>query len=619
MTPASPVRPRRPPDGARSWGHRGPGPPLAAPEVTPRPDAATRHTTEAAKVAQLAAPVKGPAMPGPTTVPSRDGLEAPAAPAQSLVTPQRDAATRHTTEAAKVAQLAAPVKGPAMPGPTTVPSRDGFEAPAAPAQSLVTPQRDAATRHTTEAAKVAQLAASGVPGPTTVLSRDGPEAPEATHAGLQISWYRECGCTGMEVEAVTLLEALVRSLGSQRVRTNGCKNTCTWPDSTRQVLEQIELRGDEGHLSFWLFADRPPGPVVFVVHTAFLGVCGLPEFARSPRLAEDDALVQAVGRGRPGLLRVSRSMLENDRLDAPDARRCNTHFDAVWVPSKFNVETFSRSGVDARLLRVLPEAVDPRRFNCSAGSPPARARSPPPLFGARRLDRFVAAGGGPDTFTFLSVFKWEERKNWRTLLKTFWRTFPHRSTQVVQENGQAVDVNVRLLIKTQSLQWSTGPDEDIARLTEELGVDAEEAEFRMLMTRKPLPASLLPGLYRAADAFVLPSHGEGWGLPLMEAMASGLPTIGTGWGGSTEFMHAGNSVLLGYELVDVPHGDSDEGQWPMWADPDPAALAQVDMHQRPLGRRGRPREPRLRGWPPPAPISHSPFTPHFCFTSFLFL
>ena len=41
----------------------------------------------------------------------------------------------------------------------------------------------------------------------------------------------------------------------------------------------------------------------------------------------------------------------------------------------------------------------------------------------------------------------------------------------------------------------------------------------------------LPALFASADAFVLPSHGEGWGLPLMEAMAMELPTIGTAFGG----------------------------------------------------------------------------------------
>lgn len=74
---------------------------------------------------------------------------------------------------------------------------------------------------------------------------------------------------------------------------------------------------------------------------------------------------------------------------------------------------------------------------------------------------------------------------------------------------------------------------------------------------------------------------------MMEAMASGLPTIGTGWGGNTEFMHAGNSVLLDYQLVDAPHGDSDGSDRPKWADPDHTALAQAmrDAVRRPASLR----------------------------------
>ena len=37
---------------------------------------------------------------------------------------------------------------------------------------------------------------------------------------------------------------------------------------------------------------------------------------------------------------------------------------------------------------------------------------------------------------------------------------------------------------------------------------------------------MLLSLYKSVDAFVLPTHGEGWGLPFAEAMAMELPTIG---------------------------------------------------------------------------------------------
>jgi glycosyltransferase involved in cell wall biosynthesis len=48
------------------------------------------------------------------------------------------------------------------------------------------------------------------------------------------------------------------------------------------------------------------------------------------------------------------------------------------------------------------------------------------------------------------------------------------------------------------------------------------------------PAEAMPALLRAVDAFVLPSHDEGLSLTMLEAMASGLPTIATNVGGHAE-------------------------------------------------------------------------------------
>lgn len=47
-----------------------------------------------------------------------------------------------------------------------------------------------------------------------------------------------------------------------------------------------------------------------------------------------------------------------------------------------------------------------------------------------------------------------------------------------------------------------------------------------------------------ADAFVLPTHGEGWGRPVMEAMAMELPCIVTYWSGLTDLVDESTAILL---------------------------------------------------------------------------
>ena len=87
----------------------------------------------------------------------------------------------------------------------------------------------------------------------------------------------------------------------------------------------------------------------------------------------------------------------------------------------------------------------------------------------------------------------------------------------------------------------------------------------------------MPGLYAAADAYVLASRGEGWGRPFMEAMAMGLPTIGSRWSGNLEFMNDGNSWLVDGELVPVPEDaeffPTRMTQGHRWFEPDVDALA----------------------------------------------
>ena len=62
-----------------------------------------------------------------------------------------------------------------------------------------------------------------------------------------------------------------------------------------------------------------------------------------------------------------------------------------------------------------------------------------------------------------------------------------------------------------------------------------------------LSSGELKSLYLHSDVLVAPSRGEGFGLPIAEAMLLGLPVITTAWGGQRDFCNESNCWLVDYE------------------------------------------------------------------------
>lgn len=65
-----------------------------------------------------------------------------------------------------------------------------------------------------------------------------------------------------------------------------------------------------------------------------------------------------------------------------------------------------------------------------------------------------------------------------------------------------------------------------------------------------LPGSLME-VYNFAHAFLLPSMGEGWGLTLCEAAATGLPCVYTDWSGPRDFMSRETGYPVRWRFRDV--------------------------------------------------------------------
>jgi len=220
---------------------------------------------------------------------------------------------------------------------------------------------------------------------------------------------------------------------------------------------------------------------------------------------------------------VGLTMLEVDGIPASWAERCN-QMDEVWVPSSFSFKTLTSGGVDPARLRVMPLGVDTKRFRPTGPSLPIPGRR---------------------GFVFLAVSEWVARKAFPLLIEAFVREF---------STGE----DVCLVLKTRSNRPTQGAAdgsrqvrEEVRRLLARLLGQTPHADHAapaacppVILLTDPLPPESMPALYRAADCFVLPTRGEGWNLPAIEALASGLPVITTAWSGHLEYLSDANAFLV---------------------------------------------------------------------------
>ncbi|GJR51516.1 glycosyl transferase, family 1 protein [Tanacetum coccineum] len=321
-----------------------------------------------------------------------------------------------------------------------------------------------------------------------------------------------------------------------------------YKNNTNSFKLSIDQHGDGENFDFW---DGLSLDVKYLANELYRNECRLNEsivICHSEPGAWDPALYQT-SRCPPGRSRfvVGRTMFETDRVNAEHVRRCNV-MDMVWVPSEFHVSSFVKSGVDKEKVVKVVQAVDTEFFD------PMKYDS----IKIESLGKLVLGSGlvgldGRKAFVFLSVFKWEFRKGWDVLLRSY-----------LQEFDSLDGVCLYLL---------TNPyhsDSDFGNKIVEYVVDAKLAIpvngwAPVYVIDSHIAQVDFPKLYKAADAFVLPSRGEGWGRPIVEAMAMSLPVIATNWSGPTEYLTEENSYPLPVDRMSEVTDGPFKGH--LWAEP----------------------------------------------------
>ena len=99
-----------------------------------------------------------------------------------------------------------------------------------------------------------------------------------------------------------------------------------------------------------------------------------------------------------------------------------------------------------------------------------------------------------------------------------------------------------------------------------------------LSLNQVIPTSQLGALYRSADCFVLSTRGEGWGMPIIEAMACGLPVIATDWSAHCDFMTEENAYPLAVERLVPAVAKCPYYEGFSWAEPSYRDLRRLMRH-----------------------------------------
>ena len=218
--------------------------------------------------------------------------------------------------------------------------------------------------------------------------------------------------------------------------------------------------------------------------------------------------------------------------------------DELWVPSRYVRDVFVRCGVTAARVHVIPNGVDPKMF-----TPEGPASRPQ---GSRGFSFFFAGGA-------------IRRKGLDLLLEAYTAAF---------DPGE--DVSLILSVSGTAAAYQHN---SLMRQIQDAANDPSCPHVQPLLDS--FDDATLASLYRGCDVFVLPYRGEGFGMPLLEAMACGKTVITTAQGPAQDFCSEKTAYLVAAREEQVPDEPPPLGELAgnfTWFEPDFGELVRTLRH-----------------------------------------
>jgi glycosyltransferase involved in cell wall biosynthesis len=230
----------------------------------------------------------------------------------------------------------------------------------------------------------------------------------------------------------------------------------------------------------------------------------------------------------------------DDWIDAIE----ENNIDFIWVYTNHGKDLMRKAGV-TKPVEVIRCGVDENLFNEHV--------IPIDLMNIKDSYTKQTVDINEDTFVFLFVGHAQERKNFKSMFKAYLTEF-------------TVDDNVVFVIKSYDGGEVHKTILELVDFVSSVLDKPEEKLPKYLYIYEDTDPNVLPTYFAAADVMVQCSRAEGFGKPIVEGMALGIPSISVLWSGPKDFCTEKNSFPVPFTLVKSSYHVQSKRMESYWAD-----------------------------------------------------